>query len=248
MDKKALISFYNVTKFSFQNIYSAGPEMYFERPCIGFIKKGSAKFFHKGKIIYANEGDLIYIPFETQYQSIWYGSPEIEWYSVQFDFNLKHSFFNYNFQILKNYPEELLKKIYESYEESYFISISYLYQLLDDIYKKMETTPNTASYLTIKPAVEYIENNYEKSISIDTLAEYCNISRVSFFRLFKKILKVTPIEYKHNIMIQHAIDLLSNTAMPIEEISIIVGFSSSNYFRKIFFKKIGKTPKELRKK
>lgn len=55
------------------------------------------------------------------------------------------------------------------------------------------------------------------------------------------------IEYKHNIMIQHAIDLLSNTNLSIEEISSSVGFPTSNYFRKVFYKFTQKTPKELNK-
>ena len=49
-------------------------------------------------------------------------------------------------------------------------------------------------------------------------------------------------------MIQHAIELLANTDMTVEEISRRVGFSSSNYFRKIFIKLTDKTPKELRKR
>ena len=49
-------------------------------------------------------------------------------------------------------------------------------------------------------------------------------------------------------MIQNAIELLSNTNMTIDEISLKVGFSSSNYFRKIFTKLTDKTPKELRRK
>lgn len=48
-------------------------------------------------------------------------------------------------------------------------------------------------------------------------------------------------------MIQHAIELLIHTEMSIEEISRTIGFSSSNYFRKIFYKLTKKTPKELRK-
>ena len=92
----------------------------------------------------------------------------------------------------------------------------------------------TSSYLLIEPAVKYIENNFNKEISITTLEKLCNISKSTLFNQFKNSLGVTPIAYKHNIMIQKAIDLLSNTDIPIEEISSRVGFSSSNYFRKVF--------------
>lgn len=248
MDKNNLISFFRFKKFSFEHIFSGGPEMYFKRPCIGYIKKGSAKFLHNGKTIYAHEGDLIYIPFETKYQSIWFGSPEVEWYSAEFDFNLKHSFSSYRFQILREYPSYLFEKMFESYNESYYLAVSYFYQLLNDVYGKMKSTPTTSAYLKIEPAINYIEANYMNPISIDELAKLCNISKSAFFKSFKNIIKVTPIEYKHNIMIQHAIDLITNTNKSIEEISSTVGFPSSNYFRKVFLKFTNKSPKDLRKK
>lgn len=47
-------------------------------------------------------------------------------------------------------------------------------------------------------------------------------------------------------MVQNALDLLAHTDLTIEEISSKVGFSSSNYFRKVFFDITGKTPKEVR--
>ena len=126
------------------------------------------------------------------------------------------------------------------------LSVSYFYQLLDDIYKKLK--PASVSYTTMQPAIEYIENNYNQNFSINTLAKLCHCSESGFFKLFKKSTGVTPIAYKHNIMIQNALDLLANTNLSIEEISTQIGFSSSNHFRTVFLKLTGKTPKELRKK
>ncbi|MBQ6908170.1 MAG: helix-turn-helix transcriptional regulator [Clostridia bacterium] len=80
------------------------------------------------------------------------------------------------------------------------------------------------------------------------MAELCHISESGFFKLFKAVTGVTPITYKHNIMIQHAIDMISNTSLSIEEISGLVGFPSSNYFRKVFADMTGTTPKKLRKR
>jgi AraC-like DNA-binding protein len=48
-------------------------------------------------------------------------------------------------------------------------------------------------------------------------------------------------------MIQHALDLLTHTDMTVDEISQSTGFASSNYFRTVFTKMTGKTPKEVRK-
>lgn len=246
MQNNCLISNYSFHLYNYQGIHSAGPKLYFYNPCIGYVKKGYAKFLYKGRILYAYEGDLIYIAYGTKYHSVWFGSPDIEWYSIDFSFKSQYAFYEYQFQILKDYPSNLFDKMNESYENSYLLSVSYFYQLLDDIYSKLKATSKAVPYMTIEPAIEYIENNYNQNISISTLAKLCHCSESGFFKLFRKSTGVTPIAYKHNIMIQHALDLLSYTSLSVEEISSSVGFSSSNYFRKIFTRLTGKTPKELR--
>ena len=247
MQKKSFITYYSFSDNHRQNIHSAGPEIYFDNPCIGYVKKGCAKFFYRGQTFYAYKNDLIYIAYGTKYHSVWVGSPDIEWYSVSFHFKSKYDFYEYPFQILKDYPPELFEKMYKTYENSYMLSVAYFYQLLDDIYKKLKSIPQPVAYTTINPAIEYIEKNYNKKISIAELAELCHCSESGFFKLFKKSTGVTPITYKHNIMIQHALNLLTHTTLSIEEISISIGFSSSNYFRKIFTTLTDKTPKEIRK-
>ena len=246
MNNRTLITNFAFTSYKYHNIHSAGPEQYFNNPYIGYIKKGYAEFLYKGKTIRANEGDLVYIASGTKYHSIWFGSPEIEWYSIGFDFKHQYDFCEYPFQVLEKYPSALFEKIYDTYEKSYFLSVAYFYQLLDDVYKKLvpvaEHIPNT----TVKPAIEYIENNYNQEICVGTIAKLCKCSESGLFKMFKKSTGVTPVAYKHNIMIQHSLELLSHTNLSIEEISARVGFSSSNYFRTVFFKLTGKTPKELR--
>lgn len=247
MNKEYLISKYSFYYHKFQNIHSAGPDLIFYNPCIGYLKKGNAKFLYNGKTYYAKAGDLIYIASQTKYQSIWYGSPDVEWYQISFDFNSKFAFYDYRFQVIKNYPPELLDKMYETFKTSPMLSVAYLYILLDDIYLKMNKTLLIRPDSSIEPAIDYIEKNFASHITISELAKLCHISESTLFEQFKRFFGVTPIGYKHNIMIQHSIELLSNTQISIEEVSRRVGFPSSNYFRKIFVKLIGKTPKELRK-
>lgn len=247
MEHTILVSRYLFNKHHYKYIHSAGPETHFKHPSICYVKKGYAKFLYNDNTFYAHEGDLIYVACGTKYQSIWYGSPDIEWYSVDFYFKSQYDFIEYPFQILKNYPPTLFDKMFETHQISYMLSISYFYQLLDDIYKKLNTTSAHPLCSTIVPAIEYIEKNYNQNFYINTLAELCKCSESAFFKLFKKSTGVTPVSYKHSIMIQKAIDLLVNTTLSIEEISSQIGFSSSNHFRTIFSKLTGKTPKELRK-
>ena len=247
MDKKYLIASYSILKLNFTHTYTMGQIIHFAHPCIGYVLKGTGKFLYKGKTYYANAGDLVYIAQGTKYYSIWHASPVVEWYSIEFSFSSYRTFYDYRFQIIRNYPRELFDKMYSTYEDKPLLSTAYLNIMLDDIYKKMTLEKASVQFKNVEKAINYIEDNFNKEISISTLAQLCSYSESSMYKLFKAATGVTPITYKHNIMIQHALDLLHNTELSIDEISNRVGFSSVNYFRKIFFALTGKKPKDLRK-
>lgn len=239
-----LISSCGFTLYKFSHTHTVGSVQVFENPCIGYINKGSAQFLYKGKSYFADEGDLIYIAKGTKYYSVWSGTPEIEFYSMYFSFVKPYSFYEYRFQIVKNYPRNLFDEIYSA--DDIYISVSHLYRLLSELYAHMTPERVPSGKTSVQPAIDYIENNYNMPVTIDTLARLCHSCNSGLFKLFKSATGVTPIAYKHNIMIQNALDLLAHTDLTVEEISARVGFSSSNYFRKVFFNITGKTPKEVR--
>ncbi len=244
MKTDTLISSYECNVAKFSRTHTVGSVLDFENPCIGYIKKGNAQFLYKGKSYFAKEGDLIYIAKGTKYYSVWSGTPGIEFYSVHFSFVKPYSFYEYRFQIVRGYPGRLLDEMYNS--DDIYISVSHLYRLLSELYKRMAKEPVFSGKTAVRPAIDYIESNYNMPVTIDTLAGLCHMSSSGLFKLFKSATGVTPISYKHNIMIQNALDLLMHTDMTVEEVSERVGFSSSNYFRKVFFDVTGKTPKEVR--
>ena len=57
---------------------------------------------------------------------------------------------------------------------------------------------------------------------------------------------MTPIEYKNRLCVQNAEKLLLTNDLSIEEISEKMGFNSASYFRRIFRKYVGKSPREYK--
>ena len=220
----------------------------FSKPCIGYLLRGNGKFFYNGNTYFAQEGDLIYIAKDSKYYSVWYGDPEIEFYSLSFDFIHPYAYYDYRFQIIKGISREHFDGIIENLKKRPMLAISHTYALLDEIYPKMKTAAAPIQNGAIENAIIHIENNYRSPIEIDELCKICHLSRSSLFEAFKKRTGVSPINYKHNVMIQHALDMLSHTDMTVDEISQAVGFSSSNYFRTVFYKLTGKTPRNVRYK
>lgn len=247
MPSREYLNLFEMRKLQFQETYTTGSLQSYSHPCIGYLKKGLGKFFCNGNTYFAEAGDLIYIAKDTKYYSIWYGEPEIEFYSISFEFQRPYAYYDYRFQVVKGYPSEPFDRLYRSLDGDALLPLSHMYAILADLYPRMQTDETPIQNGAVEQAIIYVENNYTAPLDIDTLCKLCHLSRSSLFERFKRRTGVSPIAYKHNVMIQHALDMLSHTDLTVDEISQQVGFSSANYFRSVFEKLTGKTPKEVRK-
>lgn len=239
------VSYFELIKHSYLKTHTAGRVLEFKNRGIGYITKGSAEFLFKGNIISADVGDLIYIPSGTRYYSVWQGDPEIEFYEIKFDLMSDYAYFDYGFQVQRGYPSGVFERMMSYLKEKPLSAMAELYSLLSDIYGRMNKD-ESLGFSDIAPAIDYIEGSFCERISIPELAKMCRMSTSLFFRRFKEITGTTPIAYKHNILIQHALHLLKDTELSVDEISDRLGFSSGNYFRRVFTKITKKTPRECR--
>lgn len=92
----------------------------------------------------------------------------------------------------------------------------------------------------------FIEENYNKDISLDDISRNVDISPYYFSKLFKEETGENFIEYLTNIRIEKAKKLLVHSDMNIKNICIDTGYSDPNYFSRIFKKQVGVTPTEYR--
>ena len=78
----------------------------------------------------------------------------------------------------------------------------------------------------------YIETNYHDKITLDSLAENCNLTKYYLSHKFTELYRKSPIAYLTEIRIAAAKDLLKTTSYSIEEIASATGFSSRAIFRR----------------
>lgn len=97
----------------------------------------------------------------------------------------------------------------------------------------------------IQNAAQYIIQNYDKDISVDSLAAMYYLSPGHFSKQFKKITGVNPSEYITMTRITAAKEKLSSGKASITDIALECGFSDSNYFASVFKKATGITPKKF---
>lgn len=106
-------------------------------------------------------------------------------------------------------------------------------------------SPNITSPI-VSRSIEYIEENYANSITMDDICAEFNINKCYFCCLFKNKTGTTFINYLNNYRIEKSKELLINTTLPLLDISMSVGFNNQSYYSTIFKKFVDMTPLEYR--
>ncbi|MBO8433736.1 MAG: PocR ligand-binding domain-containing protein [Tyzzerella sp.] len=96
-------------------------------------------------------------------------------------------------------------------------------------------------------AKQYIEDNFENNISLNELADYCNVSSSYLSRLFVKETGESFSHYITKTKMDMAKEWLENSDMSISEIGYSLGFNETGYFIRSFKKFVGMTPGVYRK-
>ena len=99
----------------------------------------------------------------------------------------------------------------------------------------------------LRDALAYIETHYtEEALSLNGVAEAMNVSPGYFSSLFSQKMQMTYVEYVTNRRMERARQLLRETGMHTAEVAALTGYRDPNYFRSVFKKMTGCTPKEYR--
>ena len=244
--RDVFITYYSAEKIQYYKIHKTADALYYETACIGYVVEGSAEYICDGKKYFVAKGDLVYIPKKSKCISIWKGDPDIVFHSVNFDYLYNEDMELIDFQVLQGVDGACFNTMVLLMKDHYMKSLGNFYMVLDDLchlLKKNEHKKMSA----IKCAINYLEENYISKVSVATLAGMCNLSVSSFYTHFKDETGCTPVEYKNNLLIQNAANLLLRHGLSVEETAERLGFSSTAYFRRLFKKFTGKLPRELKK-
>lgn len=105
-----------------------------------------------------------------------------------------------------------------------------------------------AQYNRIKPVIEYIDENYNRLITLSDLSEVLKVTPQHLCNMFKKVTSQRVFEYINLKRIQKSKELLlQQEQLQIKEISSIVGFDDVSYFCSLFRKIEQISPGEFRR-
>ena len=130
------------------------------------------------------------------------------------------------------------KTLIKSSFMSMVVILSRLYSCSDSFEKN--------DMFNLAETISYIENNYTEDLSVHKLAELSKYSERHFIRIFSETYLTSPLDYIISLRIKHACTLLRVSRNPISDIALQCGFSNSNYFSRIFKKRMGRTPTQFR--
>lgn len=94
--------------------------------------------------------------------------------------------------------------------------------------------------------LEYLEQDFERKLTIADLEEYTGISKMTLIRLVKKHTGMTPIQYRISRKLERAIYFLQLPDVAIKEIAYRLGYCNQFYFAEEFRRLTGWTPSSYR--
>ena len=98
----------------------------------------------------------------------------------------------------------------------------------------------------IEKVFEYMNNNYNKPVTLAEVSRIANMPEASFSRFIKKRTGKTFIDSLNEIRLGHASRMLIDTTNTIAEIAYKCGFNNISNFNRIFKRKKFCIPKEFR--
>lgn len=118
----------------------------------------------------------------------------------------------------------------------------------DDVksFHSASTVKPAVKHEVVDRAIDYIKNNYNKHISLDTIVSDMFFSKEYFRQLFKRVTGTSVTDFIQKTRIEAAINLIETTDRTIFEIAGECGFADVKFFYKTFKKITGKTPKQYR--
>ena len=93
----------------------------------------------------------------------------------------------------------------------------------------------------ISRAVEYVQQNMDKTVTIDEMADIVNMSSSGFHRKFKEVMHLSPLQYIKSMKLNKARTLITE-GKSVSEAGYLVGYNSPAQFSREFKRFFGFLP------
>ncbi|MDD3367645.1 MAG: AraC family transcriptional regulator [Lachnospiraceae bacterium] len=240
------------------------------------VRDGQCRYFIRDKIFTLRKGDFVllepnelhhshYFPNKSCERTAVYFSPEHlfpQFFSDPEDIpgnqpfdGLKSGLYHVPGVILPDF-DHLLQKMDEEWPRedisSQAILQCHLNELLLGLLKLQTNEVPDPNYIPseteISVAARYISSHFREQVTLEEVSSIAGLSPTYFSKKFKKLTGLGFKEYLNFIRLKQARADLLSTNDTITVIALNNGFNDSNYFKDLFKKQFGSSPREYRKK
>ena len=217
-----------------------------------YYLSGEAEIKFNGLSLKREKDSINFLPKGKTDEYIVFNREKSECIDIYFDTDVPVSDVAFVQKIQNNITvANLFKKAFSVWvaknEGYYFECISLLYKIFAEMQK--ESYIPEKQYKAIKPAIDYIGENFLKNkITIAELTETCGISESYLNKLFIKKFGISPLKYIIQMKINYACDLLKSEEYSISQIAESCGYGNVYFFSRQFKEYVGISPTEFFKK
>ena len=215
------------------------------------VLEGSAEYrFAGGERITVAPGDCLLIPPSSAY--FIETQTAFRHYTVNFDIHEENS----SIDVLDTHTRLLQCKSNEQIEITFkrlvhlwsakkpcfeMQATGLLYELLSLFYRAY-TKERSPVDNRLQAARAYIEQHFDRPISLRQLAYLCSMSVTNFRREWAKQYAEPPMQYRDSIRLYYAKEYLNSGYYSVSGVAKKCGFDDVSYFIRFFKKKVGTTP------
>lgn len=95
---------------------------------------------------------------------------------------------------------------------------------------------------------QWIAENYAHPAPVAAMVALSRLPERTFKRRFKEATGLTPLDYIHSIRLEEAKQMLETTDATVEDIAADVGYEDDSFFRRLFRRKVGLSPRAYRQR
>lgn len=240
---------------------------------IFYLFSGRCRFLLKDTVYHLEKGDLVLISPGDLHHSLYYPGISCDIINICF----KREFMNpevlkpwlpadatdslrsFMGSVPALYQEDfhgLLSRMLSEYSEvdeySRAFMVCFLQELLlllmrHSVMNEKEPELLNSRDADILAATKYIYKNFRRPLTLEEVSGVASLSPTYFSKKFKQVTGIGFKEYLNYVRLKHAQTALLTTSNTITDIALEYGFNDSNYFKDLFKRVYGKSPREYRK-
>lgn len=124
----------------------------------------------------------------------------------------------------------------------------FLDQLISSSSTRREIRGGQLRDFYIQEAVNYMERNYQREITVEEIASACRLNRSYFSKIFKENMGCPPQEFLIRLRLSKATVMMKSSGASIGGIAAMCGYPNQLHFSRAFKKHYGVSPREWRDK